>query len=144
MQPEAQFCKALLQTRDSHEPDITVYPVGSSPYTHAIEPPYREPDVRWCERTGLTALAYFNLLSGNADWHFSRATVDKGITGDCVCLQQFREEALRVCMIPGKSSVKTDYREKCMESLFNFREINSFFPVIENCFLFNAIQIFRD
>ncbi|WP_326160403.1 cysteine-rich small domain-containing protein, partial [Oscillibacter sp.] len=44
--------------RDSHEPDITVYPTGTSPCTYAIEPPYREPFVRWCERTGLSALTY--------------------------------------------------------------------------------------
>ena len=37
--------------RDSHEPDTSAYPTGTSPCTYAIELPCTEPYARWCGRT---------------------------------------------------------------------------------------------
>ena len=38
--------------------DTTASLLGTSRCTYAIEPPYREPYVRWCERTGLFSPSY--------------------------------------------------------------------------------------
>lgn len=39
------------QQKDSHRPDTTASLTGTSLCTYAIEPPYTERYVRWCERS---------------------------------------------------------------------------------------------